>query len=304
MIFIGWVLGVMIGTVLAVPLLLALGLAPAIAGILTIIVAPIVPVLAPFVPAISTAIALLIGGLALFVVTAIAYAVSAVSLLGAVAVGNVIPTNPIELVSRGLLIGLATGANALTISVLTGVPPLAFVVLIVGLLTTIPPIAASRVFFQPVLGLLSWFLPMTWVVMPLGITLFVLNLPLALAQSGLGALRFDFSTMTFETQGGAIVNFLFSLSPLPGAAGFNLGNFTFLSLPVGVAPSTASFVAATLSSHEVGHTVTVAAFGGFFGLVNSVDESIPPLARGTAAYGEIIPESHSFNRGFNALPMW
>ena len=72
----------------------------------------------------------------------------------------------------------------------------------------------------------------------------------------------------------------------------------------GTAPSTASFIGANLSSHEVGHTVTVAALGGFFGICNAVDENIPPLARGVAAYGEVVPESHSFNRGFPALPMW
>ncbi len=304
MILVGWVLGVMIGGVVAAALLPALGLAPAIAGILTVIIGPLAPLLAPFIGILSIPLAILIGGLALLVVTAMAYAVSAVSLLGAVPVAGVIPTNPFELISRGILIGLATAANALTVSIVTGLPILTTVVVVVGFLTTIPAIAASRVIFQPILGLLSWFMPMTWVVMPLGVMLFVLNLPFALAQSGIGAIRFDASTATIETQGGALVNFLFTLSPLPGAAGFNLGNFTFLSLAVGVAPSTASFVAANLSSHEVGHTVTVAAFGGFFGLINAVDENIPPLARGTAAYGEIIPESHSFNRGIPALPMW
>jgi hypothetical protein len=294
----------MMGGVLGAFLVPALGLAPGIAGILTVIVGPLAPLLAPFIGLLSIPLAILVGGLALLVVTVMAYAVSAVSLLGAVPVAGVIPTNPFELISRGILLGLTTAANALTISILTGLPMLTTAVVVVGFLTTIPPVAASRMFFQPILGLLSWFMPMTWLIMPLGVMLFVLNLPFALAQSGIGALRFDFSTATFETQGGALVNFLFSLSPLPGAAGFNLGNFTFLSLAPGGTPSTASFVAANLSSHEVGHTVTVAAFGGFFGLINAVDENIPPLARGTAAYGEVLPESHSFNRGVAALPMW
>jgi hypothetical protein len=208
------------------------------------------------------------------------------------------------LLNRGLIMGLTTAANMLLASVLTGMPILSSVALLFGFLATIPAVSASRFIFQPLLGLLSWFLPMTWLVMPLGILLFVLNLPLAIGQSGFGAVRFDFLTFTFETSGGALVNFLFGLSALPGATGFNLGNFTFLSLTPGAALATVQspFGAPGLSAHETGHTLTVAVFGGFFGWINAIDESI--LGRATAAYGKIIPESHFAPRGFRFLPMW
>jgi len=240
----------------------------------------------------------------LLVVTIIAYATAAVSLLGATPVALVIPTNPIELFSRGLIMGVTTAANLVLVSALTGLPILSSVVLIFGLLASIPAVSASRFVFQPLLGLLSWFLPATWLIMPLGILLFVLNLPLAIAQSGIGAVRFDFLTFTFESTGGVITNFLFSLSPIP-ATGFNLGNFTFLTLAPGgaLAAVQSPFGAAGLSAHETGHTLTVAAFGGFFGWINAVDEGI--LGRTTAAYGEIIPESHFSPRPpFAFLPMW
>jgi hypothetical protein len=303
MITVGWIIGMMIGGVLAAPLIPALGLAPLIAGILTVVLGPVGALLQPFIGVLSFSLAILVGGLALLVVTVVVYALAAVSLLPLPATGT-IATNLVELTCRGILIGFATAANALGIATISGLWILSSVVVLVGLLTTIPPVAASRLVFQPILGLLSWFFILTWLIMPLGIILFLVNLPFALAQSGSGAIRFDSSTMTIETQGGAIVNFLFTLSPLPGAAGFNLGNFTFLSLPPGTAPSSASFTGMNLSAHEVGHTVTVAALGGFFGICNAIDENIPPLARSAAAYGEVIPESHSFNRGLPALPMW
>ncbi|OAI49897.1 hypothetical protein AYO43_00550 [Nitrospira sp. SCGC AG-212-E16] len=307
MILLGWLFGLMIGGLVAAGLLPALGLVPAVAGILAVIITPIAPIVSPFVGILSIPIALLVGGMGLLVLTIMAYALAAVSLVGATPVAGVIPTNPIESFSRGFIIGLTTAANLLVVSVLTGMPFLTFVVLIFGFLATIPPVAANRVIYQPLLGLLSWGLPMTWLVMPLGVMLFILNLPLAFAQSGFAALRFDFFTFTFETSGGALVNFLFGLSPLPSASGFNLGNFTFLSLAPGSAPSTVqspSFSVPGLSAHETGHTLTVAAFGGFFGWINAVDENIAPLARGTSAYGEIIPESHFSPRGFPFLPMW
>jgi hypothetical protein len=302
---VGWIFGALTGIVLASAMLPAAGLGLAVLGILGSLVGTIAPFLVPFVGVLSIPIVMLVAGLAILVVTILAYALAAVSLLGAVVVAGVITTNPIELVSRGVILGLTSATNAVLVSVLTGLPVLGLVILLIGFLTSIPPIAASRFIFQPLVGLLSWAMPMTWLVMPLGVLLFVLNLPFAIAQSGIGAIRFDFLTATIETSGGALLNFLFSISPAP-AAGFNLGNFSFLVLPPGFALGTAQsgFAAAGLSAHETGHTLTVAAFGGFFGWINAVDENIPPLARGSAAYGEIIPEGHFGAGAPPFLTMW
>jgi hypothetical protein len=302
MIFIGWLLGLGVGSFLAAGLLVALSLPPAIGGILTTLLAALGPLAAPLAGALSIPLALLVGGLALFVLVIVAYALAAVSILGATPVAFVIPTNPTELISRGFMIGLSTAANALILSALTGLPILASVVVLFGLLTTIPPVASSRFGFQPLLGLLSLALPMTWLIMPLGILLFIVNFPLALAQSGPTAIRFDFSTFTIETSGGALVNAIHP--PSSSFTGFNLGNFTFLSLAPGTALSTVQtmFAAPGASAHETGHTLTVAAFGGFFGYVNAVDEHI--LMRGALAYGEVIPESHFPRPQRSFLPMW
>lgn len=309
MIIIGAILGFLIGGVVASGFIAALGLAPAIAGILTPLVAALAPVLGPFLGILSIPIAMLVAGLGILVLTIVAYGLAAVSLLGATPAGPpappAIPTNPLELFCRGFIIGLTTAVNAIAVSLLTGMPPLTIVVTIIGLLAAVPPVAANRTVFQPILGLVSWVMPMTWVVMPVGVLLFVLNLPFVLAGPGLAGLRFDRLTATIETSGGALLTFLFGLSPMP-ASGFNLGNFTFLNLPAGAAPAViqSPFGAAGLSSHETGHTITVAALGGFFGWINAIDENVPPLTRGAAAYGEIIPEGHFGGTGRSFLPMW
>ena len=304
MITIGWFIGMILGGVLGAGLLAGLSLLPAISGPLLVLLGPVAPMVAPFVGILSIPIAMMLGSLALFVVTIMAYALAAVS-LGGIPVGVVVTvtTNPIELINRGILIGLTTAANSIAVAMLTGMPTLTLVVIIIGLLATIPPVAANRGVFQPILGFFSWLMPMMWVVMPFGVVLFSLNLPLALAQSGGAALRFDFSTFTIETSGGALLNGIIGLSP--GTGGFNLGNFTFLRCPVGTAPAVVQtgFGAAGISAHETGHTLTVAALGGFFGWINAVDENIPPLRRRAAAYGEIIPESHG-STGGPVLPMW
>jgi hypothetical protein len=89
-----------------------------------------------------------------------------------------------------------------------------------------------------------------------------------------------------ETTGGAPIR----ITGFPGA--FNLGNFTFIitgppaGFPFGPPPPGGS-----LSSHETGHTLNVAAFGGLTTWVNALDEN-PPGARGPLAYGELTAESH------------
>jgi hypothetical protein len=137
---------------------------------------------------------------------------------------------------------------------------------------------------------------MSYLMTPLGFLLFVLNLPF-----GPTALRFDSLTGTVETSNGAVVNFLFAVSPNP-ATGFNLGNFTFIRVPPGGSPFAGG--GSGLSPHETGHTLTVAALGGFYGWINAIDQNVPPLRRGARAYGELVPESHFGGTGRPFVPVW
>ena len=158
------------------------------------------------------------------------------------------------------------------------------------------PGVSGLVGYQFVIGWLSWLLPMSYIffVLPLGILLFLVAAPAAIALSGIGAVRFDVRTCTFETTGGGVIAFLAAIAPA-GFAGFNLGNFTFLRLAAGapLAAAQGSFVTPSVSSHETGHTLNLAAFGGAFHFCNAIDENLGPMPRGRLAYGELTAESHA-----------
>jgi hypothetical protein len=316
MLLVGGLFGLFFGLILGATLLLLVGASLAALGLFASIIGPIAALIAPLVGPITVSTAVVAGGLAVLIATIIAYVLAAVSLLGAIPAPPpapaALPTNLLELFMRGFIIGLTSSVNFLVWAVVFGSPVLATVFLVINFLAAVPGVSGSRFIYQPVLGFASWFLPMSYLVTPLGILLFFLNLPSVLGTFGLAALRFDFLTATIETTGGALVGLLIASGPSPGTLGFNLGNFTFLAPPapgfplssrqtfffsVGTAP-------AGLSAHEAGHTVTVAAFGGFYGWINAVDENIPPPGRDGLAYGELVPESHFFGTGGPFVAVW
>jgi hypothetical protein len=247
---------------------------------------------------------LLVGIFALVIFTVFAYVLAAIGLMPGIAATPIttpptpLPISPLEEVMRGLLIGLAAGMN---LGIWTLVPIGAIVGAIVGVVGFLAVFTAvSRtIVYQALLGWLSWIMPMSYLVTPIGIVFFLINLPFALAGAGLAALRFDTLTATVETTGG--------LSGVTGfRGGFNLGNFTFLATAPGVAPAAVQtpFGAPGLSAHETGHTLTVGAFGGIYGWTNAVDENIPPFRRLALAYGELMPESHFPRGGFTHVREW
>ncbi len=224
------------------------------------------------------------AGLGLLVATMFMYLGSAISVLSGSVLG--------EFFSRGVIIGAASSTNFL---VMSAIPWLAFaapVILIVTLLALIPPIAGNRL-YQRVLGALGWVLPLNYLMLPLGILLFIVAAPFAIASPG-GSVRWDWLTWTIETAGGAV------LGATGFAGGFNVGNFTFISPGV----ATSAFTTG-ISAHETGHTLSGAAFGGFFYWIGAVDENVLPLRRGTAAYSEMLAESHfSGPTGTPFIAMW
>lgn len=233
-------------------------------------------------------IALLFGaGLGLLTATIFIYAAAAISIISGVALG--------ELFTRGMLIGASAGANLIIMSAIPWLPPgFAPTVFVILLLALLPPVAANRL-YQRVLGALGWVLPLNYLMLPLGVLLFLVAAPFAIVAPA-GGVRWDWLTWTVETSGGFVLATFASTS-------FNIGNFTFFPGAPILAPS--GFAAAGASAHETGHTLNGGAFGGFFYWIGAVDENVPPLARGAGAYSEMLANSHFGGiAGAPTLPMW
>jgi hypothetical protein len=189
------------------------------------------------------------AGLALLVVTIFFYALCAVTSAAAIAAGPPFIAPPTELFGRGVMLGMAGSVN---FAIASAIPWLWLLVLPFAplpLLVLIPAVAASRP-FQIAQGFAGWVLPLNYLMIPLGTFLFLINLP------SRPSIRPDASTASIESLGGFVGGFI-----APTSA-FNVGNFTFLpALP----PPPPSFtVTPSVSIHETGHTLSNAAFGGFF----------------------------------------
>src|SRR5215831_18580234 len=239
------------------------------------------------IPHVLTPIGLLFGaGLGLLVATTFVYVIAAIAVITGAA--------PLEFLARGTLIGMSAMVNLMIMSAIPRLVPFALIIFTILMLSLIPPVAGNR-FFERIIGLLGWVLPMNYLMLPLGVLLFLVAAPFALAAGG--SVRLDFLTWSIETAGGAV------LGATGFLGGFNIGNFTFLT----VAP-TPSFTAG-VSAHETGHTLSNAVFGGFFYWIGAVDENVPPLKRGPAASAEMLAESHFSGTttgptGNPFIPMW
>jgi hypothetical protein len=307
MVFLGGLIGLLLGLLVCAVVTVLLGLSLGVFGPLGAILLPIVATIAAFVGPMSPVTVVVLGFVVVLILTAIAYVLGAVTLVPLTAaaptagVTNPLPAPPLEAIPRGVIIGLTAAVNFTVLARIF--PPVVALVLALICFAAVIPLLSRNFVYQLILGWSSWLLPMSYLVMPLGILLFILNLLVTLIRTGgFPAVRFDVTTATFETLGGTIVAFLTGLTGF-AAGGFNLGNFTFLG-PLATATSFTPGAGGGLSTHETGHTLTVAAFGGFFGWINAVDENIPPLKRLTLAYGEMIPESHFPRFGLFHVREW
>lgn len=204
-------------------------------------------------------------------------------------------------VVRGLLIGINAGLNFVLVNLLlaaavgsTGNPAVLGIASGLGvanLLAVIGPISQNGV-YQFVIGYLNWFLPMSWLVVALGLIFSLLNALGALCVGLPGVdffkikkLAFDWKTGTMFTKGGFISN----LNPIDTA--YNMGNFAF----VDQAHHDMEI------EHEAGHTLNLAAFGSIFHLIGAIDENI--IRNGANAFSERLAESNA-SSGSSTLPMW
>jgi hypothetical protein len=279
--FVGGLFGLALALFLWAVTMAVLGLAA--------ILGPVASLLA-FLGSPSVAVWIAIAVFTLFVATLFAYilgAVATIVLMAPPAAAAALPADPLESFMGGFLTGLSAGVNFGLWALLVPVIGLALgaVLGLICFLVVIPPVSRS-LGFQALLGWSSWIMPYSWLATAVGLLLFVVNLPFALAAFGPGAVRLDVSTGTIETTGGLV-----GITGFVG--GFDLGNFSYLSPgPGGTLAIQTPFGAPGLSAHETGHTLSVPGFGGMFHWINAVDENVPPLRRLRAAYGELIAESH------------
>lgn len=288
--FIGGIIGLVLGLLLYLTTAIILGVG--VPGFLISILFGLLPFLTSFTPGAWIVITVF----TVVIVNIFSYVIATIALITPTATtpSGALPVSPAEEFMRGLIIGLTAGLN---FGIWALIVPLIgfFIGLYVGLLCFLAVITlfSRNLVYQGFLGWSSWLMPMSYLVTPLGILLFVINLPFAITAFGPGAVRLDHLTGTIETTGGLV-----GITGIRGG-GFNLGNFTFLSPALGVPLSgiQTPFGGPGLSAHETGHTLTVAAFGGVFGWINAIDENVPPFKRSNLAYGELVPESH-FPRAF------
>jgi len=250
-----------------------------------------------FIGAAIGAVLFVVLGLLLDTIWILLLVYGVVVLLGYIVGSATIGTSAGEFV-RGLLIGTNAAVNFAVASVVfpgvfgpdAGIV-LAIIVAAIPFLSTFGVVSRNGV-YQGLLGYLNWLLPLSWLIVALGFTFFLLCLLGALVV-GLPGVKFfkiervvfEWKTGTLFTRGGWISN----LNPIDTA--FNMGNFAF----VDVAYTDMAI------DHEAGHTLNLAVFGSLFHLIGAIDENV---LRGANAFSECLAESHVPGSSEPVLSMW
>ncbi len=138
---------------------------------------------------------------------------------------------------------------------------------------------------------MNWLLPMSWLIVGLGLLFYIVSGLLHLVTGGrVPCLRLlesgvDWKTGTFFVKGGLVANLNYTDA-------FNMGNFAFVDFQAG----------AWHKEHEAGHTLNLAAFGSFFHLLGAVDENVVPRRHGNV-YSERLAESNSSHSSGSNIPV-
>lgn len=296
MTFVGWLVGLILASLFGAAALLAFGLAvPAFLTLLTAIVAPIAT-LSAFLTLIASLLGLILAYLIGYIIATRAIAPLLPPLVSGpiiFSMGHILfvpvsgaatsipPTNG-EFFGRGMMIGLTAATDFI---LLAGLIPVAGILIgswafFLISLAIILPVARNR-FYQGFLGWSAWLFPVSYIATAIGLLLFLINMPFAFAALGIGAFRIDWTTGVIESTGGIAS---------PASGGYSLGNFNFMRLP----QPAGSFTIPSLASHETGHTLNTAAFGGITLWINAVDENLWP-GRANLAYPELCAQGHSRN---------
>lgn len=240
--------------------------------------------------------------LPLLILTLVGYLVSSFALVPVLPLGPppagvavIVPTVPLEEFARGFVLGVNAFYN-FSVLLLFFAPFALLPALSLG--CAILPLATDMR-YKAAVGWTAWLLPSAMIANVIGFVVIFLPSLAMLPFSPGQSYRIDWTTGAIETAGG-VVNFI-------PTDGFVIGNFSFISLTSGVGPS-ATFRAAALSSHETGHTLNTAAFGGPFLLINWIDENaVQPSIPGRLmqdAYGELLAEGHYPEPGWKSILHW
>jgi len=195
----------------------------------------------------------------------------------------------------GLLLGFNTGINGALIEAIVG--PIGIVVCIVPALAVIAPLARTGV-YQFFLGWFNLVMPMSWVVVGLGLLFVLVSGLLALVNLifkseflKIEKLTIDPGTGTTYLVGGLAGNGNLN----PHSTGFNMGSFAFLK---------AGHDSAYLEQHEAGHTLNLGIWGFVIHFIGALDEN--PFKNGNQAYTELFAESHvpQGSQQGPIFPMW
>lgn len=298
-ILLGWLVGLALGAIATAMALLTFGLT------LPAILVPFGSLLAPLFTTISLLLGFVLSLLFLVISYSIGYAIVTASIAPLLPglTGLAAPIFPLavsvppppasaavgatagEFFGRGMMIGI----SAITNSVLLALIPSVGVILASWSFTVISLaavifVARNRI-YQGFLGWSAWLFPVSHVATLVGFLLFLINIPFALITFGTAAFNFDWTTGVVHTAGGLATT-------ATTAGGFSLGNFTF----VRAIPAAGAFTAPSVDSHETGHSLNTAAFGGIVLWINAIDQNVLP-PRQNLAYGELTAESHAQNFG-------
>ena len=196
----------------------------------------------------------------------------------------------------GVLLGFNTGVNAVILAALF--TPFAVVICLLPLLAVIEPVARSDIYQAP-LGWGNLLLPMSWLIVGLGILFLAASGLLALINLAIKSnflkiekLKLDAKTGTTFLVGGLAGNGNLS----KGSTGYNMGNFAFLT--------SGNATDAPLVEHESGHSLNLAIWGTVVHLIGALDENV--FGGHANAYTELFAESNvpPGSRQGSIFPMW
>jgi len=218
---------------------------------------------------------------------------------------------PVTALTRGVLIGINSAFNGFLLTLIVGdlfnSETAGLVVgVVLGAINFIASIGAVSRWgvYQGVIGWLNWLMPMSWLIIGLGLAFVLLSLighliflitrvkffrfgiPSDSGTSLAGkTIQVDWGTGSFFVCGGWIANINIYKTA------FNMGNFSFVHRE-----SSAPHI-----GHESGHSLSLGAFGSFIHLVGAVDEWV---FSHEYALTEKIAESHDSSASGPKLLMW
>jgi hypothetical protein len=182
----------------------------------------------------------------------------------------------------GVLLGLNTGVNGVLIAAI--VSPIAAVICVLPALAVIEPVARSDI-YQAFLGWGNFILPMSWVIVGIGLLILIASGILALVNLAIHSTFLSIEKVKIHAQTGTtfLVGGLGGNANLnPRSTGFNMGCFAFLRR---------GKASEYLFEHESGHTLNLGIWGTVIHLIGALTRtcSAPPTRTRSSAESNVPP---------------